>query len=55
MKELDGDTSGPEHFAGYIGKQLVRCELLVVADFELVQVLKINIDEKDLSCDEKYV
>ena len=55
MKELDGDTSGPEHFAGMIGKQLPNCELLDVVDFKAVQAPEINIDENDLSCDQKYL
>jgi len=55
MKELDGGTSGPEHFAGLIGKQLVGCELLDIVNFEAVQAPEINIDKKDLSCDQKYL
>ena len=47
--------SGPEDFGGLIGKQLVKCELLAVVDFEAVQVPEITIDEKDLSSDQKYL
>ena len=55
MKELDGGNSGPEDFGGSIGKQLGRCELLDVVDFEAIQGPDITIDEKDLSADQKYL
>ena len=30
MKELDAGASGPEHFNGLIGKQLIMCKLVDV-------------------------
>ena len=49
MKELDGGTSGPENFAGLVGKRLACCEELDIVDFKAVSATKITIDESDLS------
>ena len=55
MKELDGGTSGPENFAGLVGKRLACCEELDIVDFKAVSATKITIDESDLSWDQKYL
>ena len=55
MKELDRGTSGPEHFAGMIGKQLPNCEQLDIVNFTAIPAPEIKTDEKDLSCDQKYL
>jgi len=43
MKELHVGTSGPEHYAGMLGKQLPSCELLDVGDFKAIQAPEIKI------------
>ena len=53
---LDGRTSGPKCFTGFIGKQLHNCEIRDIISFEPVAVPElqlINIDE--LSTDQKYL
>ena len=52
---IDGKTYGPRGFTGSIGKQLVTCEQLPIAFFELVPAILESVDVSDLNSDQRYL
>ena len=52
---LDGKSTGPSSFTGPIGKALSECDKLPIIEFESIPSEKIDIDEADLSTDQKYL
>lgn len=50
---LDGKTTGPTCFSGKNGKQLVYCEKLPVANFEIIDDEDINVTKTSLSKDQQ--
>lgn len=52
---LDGCTSGPNTYAGVIGKLLQHCEDLPVVEFEKIETVLPEIDANILSTDQKYL
>lgn len=55
MHSLDGTTSGPNTFCGTIGKQLEKCESLPVCSFKKINVDLPDVDDAELSKDQKYL
>lgn len=55
IQDLDGKTTGPVGFTGPIGKQLNECEKIPVAEFDAIPSPNIDIDDAELSTDQKYL
>lgn len=52
---LDGQTTGPNTFAGPIGNMLADCETKPIVKFRKIKAELPNIDSTDLSTDQKYL
>ena len=55
IKDLDGKTTWPKGFTGPLGRQLNNCEKLPVAEFNAIVSPKIEINDTELSTDQKYL
>ena len=55
LKYIDGATSGPRAFSGPLGRQLVSCEKLPVAVFQAVDGELPELNDVDLSTDQRYL
>ena len=52
---IDGSTSGPQTFAGTIGKELENCEKRPITQFQLISTNMPELSAKDISTDQKYL
>ncbi|KAG7170172.1 hypothetical protein Hamer_G012424 [Homarus americanus] len=55
IQELDGKTTGPMGFTGPVGKQLNNCEKLQITEFDAIPSPDTDIDDAELSTDQKYL
>lgn len=55
LQHLDGKTTGPKGYRGDIGKLLESCEKLTIKNFEKIETFLPDIDQQDLSTDQKYL
>ncbi|KAI5694093.1 hypothetical protein M8J75_010588 [Diaphorina citri] len=55
FQKIDGKTTGPQHYAGIIGKALETCETLPLIEFDPIPTTLPLIDKKDLSSDQQYL
>lgn len=55
IQDLDGKTTGPMGFTGPVGKQLNDCEKLPITEFDAIPSPDIDIDDAELSTDQKYL
>lgn len=55
LQQLDGQTKGPNSFSGLIGLLLVSCDTKPVQKFQPINILLPEVDDKDLSTDQRYL
>ena len=55
IEDLHGKTTGPKGFTGPLGRQLNNCEKLSVAEFDAIESPNIEINDTELSTDQKYL
>ena len=55
IEDLHGKTTGPKGFTGPLGRQLNNCEKLSVAEFDAIVSPNIEINDTELSTDQKYL
>ncbi|XP_050308327.1 uncharacterized protein LOC126744782 [Anthonomus grandis grandis] len=55
FNKLDGKTTGPHSYNGPIGKQLEKCEIKPVIEYEIIPSQLPVIKTEDLSMDQKYL
>ena len=53
--KVDGITTGPNSFAGVVGKLLLNCEDRPIVNFQTISSELIDFDSKNLSTDQSYL
>ena len=55
MKEPNANTYGLESYSAPIGKQIRDCKNLKIERYHLISSSEVNVDEEELSTDQKYL
>ncbi|KAK5649767.1 hypothetical protein RI129_000796 [Pyrocoelia pectoralis] len=55
FNHIDGNTTGPKGYSGLIGKQLEKCHILEIVQFQPIPCKLPVVDVTELSTDQKYL